>query len=478
MDLRADAPEHRRRRTMKLDAVSKFSLLDRIRQTIARHDMFKRGMKVGVAVSGGADSVCLLHVLCELDLRLYVLHLNHNLRGADSQSDAEFVKMMSGSLGLPCTIAEARFDVAGNLEQQAREARLALFRQSIASDLVERVALGHTRSDQAETVLFRFLRGSGTAGLSGIRPVTAGGIVRPLIEVDRAEVEQFLRDRGIRWREDASNADRNFARNRIRHDLLPQLGREWNPAIRQCLAQTAQWAQDEESYWGVEIERLSAGLFTRGNGFVSLKTGLLLAFPTAVRRRLLRRAIELAKGDLRGIEFGHINTVLDLASRPIGHGRVRAPGIEILRSLDWLRFAILPEPQPYRLPVAIPGKLPIPGTTVSICLDLIEKPETSVLSDYVYNEGMDGLDWPSLSGPLAVRNWQPGDRYHPTGSTGEKKIKTLFQRARIPFWERRQWPVLLDGESIVWVRRFGPAAAVAANSGSTSILRVQEVEGN
>ncbi len=160
--------------------------------------MFQPGNKVGVAVSGGADSVCLLHVLREFDLRLHVLHLNHNLRGDESRDDAEFVRQLAGALQLPCTIREANFaDSFGNLEQDAREARLGFFREVISSGLVDRVALGHTRSDQAETVLFRFLRGSGTAGLAGIRPVTADGIVRPLFDVERAEVEGFLRDRGI-----------------------------------------------------------------------------------------------------------------------------------------------------------------------------------------------------------------------------------------------------------------------------------------
>src|SRR5476651_686134 len=221
--------------------------------------MFHPGQPIGVAVSGGADSVCLLHALLELapkwNLHLSVLHLNHQLRGDESRQDAEFVRDLAARLGLPFLIREA--DVAAssdNLEQAARLARLAFFHEVLAAGAVSRVALGHTRSDQAETVLFRFLRGSGTAGLAGIRPVTSQGIVRPLIEIERSQVTQFLRERGIPWREDSSNASLQFARNRIRRQLLPQLASAWNPAIVQTLAHTADWALAEEAWWEAEIE--------------------------------------------------------------------------------------------------------------------------------------------------------------------------------------------------------------------------------
>ena len=318
-------------------------MLDRIAQTIARYRMFEPGQQVGVAVSGGADSVCLLHVLLELaprwDLRLSVLHLDHGLRGEESRQDAEFVRGLADRLGLPLSLREtAVAQSPDNLEQAAREARLAFFRETIASGAVERVATGHTRSDQAETVLFRFLRGSGTAGLAGIRPVTSEGIVRPLIEVERSEVRQFLLDRGIAWREDSTNSSLQFARNRIRHELLPQIAREWNPAIGETLANTADWALAEEAWWDAEIDRLAAQHFTTADDAILLRASVLAALPLAVARRLVRRAMELVKGDLRGIDFGHIAAVMDLARSTEGHGRLQAPGLDIFRSFEWLRF--------------------------------------------------------------------------------------------------------------------------------------------
>ena len=459
-------------------------LLHRLIHTIERHRMFEPGQSVGVAVSGGADSVCLLHALLELapkwDLHLNVLHLNHQLRGEESQQDAEFVRELAARLGLPFLIRGA--DIAcssDNLEQAARLARLAFFSEKLAAGVVARVALGHTRSDQAETVLFRFLRGSGTAGLAGIRPVTSQGIVRPLIEIDRGQVKQFLRDRGIAWREDSSNATLQFARNRIRHQLLPHLASVWNPAIVQTLAHTADWALAEEAYWETEMDRLAAEHFTESQGAVCVRVDTLAALPLAAGRRLVRRAMERVKSNLRGVDFGHIAAVLELASAAAGSGRVQAPGLDICRSFEWLRFSPAGVSHHlgsgYRLPAVIPGIVPVPGTSLAFSLELIEKAETSEGSNNVYNSEVGCLDWQRLSGSLELRSWRPGDQYQPAGSTGKEKIKTLFQQARIPLWERRHWPVLTDGTSIVWARLFGPAAEFAASARSSLILKIREM---
>ena len=234
-------------------------MLEQVAETISRYNMFERGHTVGVAVSGGADSVCLLHVLLELAprwaLRLRVLHLNHRLRGQESLDDAVFVREMAGRLGL-----ERRRPGNGRRPSARRErrepgtswpgeVRRQFFRERLEAGLVNRVALGHTRSDQAETVLFRLLRGCGTAGLAGILPVTGEGIVRPLLDVDRAGRRALPPQRNIPWREDSSNRDPAFARNRIRHELLPASDRDWNPSLTDSLAHMATLVQDEERYW-------------------------------------------------------------------------------------------------------------------------------------------------------------------------------------------------------------------------------------
>jgi len=456
-------------------------LLDRVAATIKRHAMFRTGQSAGVAVSGGADSVCLLHALVELapqwSLRLHVLHLDHGLRGEESRRDAEFVREVAARLSLPATIRAVDLAAsAGNLEQAGRHARLGFFREAISSGAVERVALGHTRNDQAETVLFRFLRGAGTAGLAGIRPVTDDGMVRPLLETDRFEVEDFLRNRGIEWREDSTNAGVDFARNRLRHHLLPQLAREWNPAIAETLSRTADWARAEEAYWDAEMDRLAGQALVERDGAVLVRAAALAALPVAAGRRLARRAIERAKGDLRGIDFGHIGGVLSLAGARAGDGRLQSTGLDIRRSFEWLRFS-RPSAKPcdYQAAAAVPGVVRVPAAGVEISLELIERTESSDGVHSVYNGSETScLDWCSLSGPLEFRNWRPGDQYQPRGAAGVEKIKTFFQEARIPIWERRNWPILLNGPSIVWARRFGPAAACAARPESRMLLVVRE----
>jgi len=442
--------------------------------------MFSSGQKIGVAVSGGADSVCLLYVLRELaprwGLRLSVLHLDHGLRGEESRGDAQFVREMAGALGLSvCVRATNLADAAGNLEQAAREARLAFFREQIASRAVDRVALGHTSTDQAETVLYRLLRGSGTAGLSGIRPVTADGIVRPLLDMSRADVVQFLQDRGIRWREDSTNCSPRFARNRIRHELLPRLERDWNPKIAETLAHMADCADAEEAYWKAVLDDLAVVHLTEREGAVLVRTGVLEGLPLAAARRLVRHAMERVRGDLRGIGFLHVEAVLEAAGAGKGHARVLVPGLEILRSFDWLRFARPgPDHSEYRFRVSVPGTSQPPGAGISISLELVEKSgATGVRAGdvQVYNELM-GVDWERLSGPLEIRGWRAGDRYQPVGSTRAEKLKTLFHRSHIPLWERRNWPILIDGSSIVWALQFGPAVEFAAGPASRKVLTI------
>jgi tRNA(Ile)-lysidine synthase len=437
--------------------------------------MFAPGDRVGVAVSGGADSVFLLHALFELaprwDLRLSVLHLDHRLRGVESGGDALFVRELAGRFGLPSYLAES--DVAAlkqesgdNLEQAARGARRRLYTELLAGKTLDRIATGHTRSDQAETVLFRFLRGSGSAGLSAIRPVTSDGLARPLIELDRDQIRSYLAARGVAWREDSSNDSADFARNRIRRSLLPMLIQDWNPALVETLAHTARWAQDEEAYWETVIGRLAIAKLTVRPPAVLLRCGDLRDLPRAVARRLVRRAIEAVKGDLRGISFEHVERILQMAAAPDGHDRAQAPGLDSYRSFEWIRLAppgmdTLAN-RNFRLPVSVPGRFPLPGSTLGLELSS------------VYDGSVEGLDWERLKGGLELRNWRPGDQYRPIGRANEERIKTLFQEARIPLWERRTWPILAIEDHIVWSRRFGPALDFAATAASQSIVTVRE----
>lgn len=417
--------------------------------------MFEPGQRVGVAVSGGADSVCLLEVLRQLaprwDLRLSVVHLDHQLRGLESRADAEFVARLAARAGLEFHLRETAVAArAGNLEEQARRARHEFFLGLLGGGALDRVATGHTRSDQAETVLFRLLRGSGAAGLSGIRPTTREGLVRPLLVVTRAEVRAYLQERGLPWREDSSNSELAFDRNRIRHELLPLLERDWNPRLAEALARTAETAQDEESYWEAETARLAAQHFSPSGPSLILRAGGVAGLPRAAARRLLRLALQQVKGDLRGIDWAHVEQTLRLAESPGGRGRVQAPGVEVRRSLDWIRLAPAGLPLPARsMEIQPPGSFPAPDGATRIEI-LPAEPGAA--------PGPDLVEAPAGSAPWLLRPWTPGDRYQPFGFATPQKLKTLFQRARLPVWERAGWPVLLAAGQILWTRRFGAAA--------------------
>jgi tRNA(Ile)-lysidine synthase len=308
-----------------------------------------------------------------------------------------------------------------------------------------------------------------------MRPVTPEGLVRPLIEIERGEVEQFLRDRGVAWREDASNGDPRFARNRIRHELLPRLTQE-NPALTTTLARQATVAADEERYWEAEIERVIEGRLVLRPPAVLFRVDWVRSLAPAVARRAIRRAVRAAKGDLRSIDMEHVERILELTSwRPPGQpgsARLQVPGLDVFRSFDWVRLAPpgidTLENRNYELSVSLPGRLDLPGGRSSLDVEAVE-------AGSAYNKDGTELDWGRISGGLRVRNWRPGDRYRPVGHACETKIKSLFQDARIPLWERRGWPVLVCGDSIVWTAKFGPAAEFAVSPGTSSVLKVREL---
>ncbi len=459
---------------MLLEVYNRYILLDQIAGTIFRYNMFTAGDRVGVAVSGGADSVCLLQALHELaprwDLRLEVLHLNHRLRGAASDEDAAFVERLAAKLDLPFHLRPVDVgEIPGNLEQAARNARREFFREAMGAFGITKIATGHTRSDQAETVLFRLLRGAGNAGLAGVLPVTSEGLVRPLLDVPRSQVEAWLGERGIGWREDASNADERFSRNRIRHELLPKLRAEWNPSIDAMLAQLSQLAREDEAYWRTSLPE---HLLLRRDRTVLLNVDAVRAYPVAVVRRLLRRAIELVRGDLHQIEFQHIDGALGLVNEQEGHGRLQVPGADVFRSMDWLRIA----PQGYdnlternfRIPLQIPVTLVTPGLGVSICIE-------RMTADSRYTDRECDLDGDKLTGQLDLRNWRPGDQYQRIVGRDAEKVKFLFQEARVPLWDRRFWPIITLNDEIVWAWQFGPAAEFRSGSESSNVLRIKPV---
>jgi tRNA(Ile)-lysidine synthase len=426
--------------------------------------------RIGVAVSGGADSVFLLTALNDLGAAVAVLHVNHQLRGVESDADEAFVRDLAAARNLEFHSA-ALPPARGNIEQEARRLRYEFFAEAIANGVCPLIATGHTLDDQAETVLFRFLRGSGAAGLSGIRPETDSGMIRPLLGLRRAAIREWLTERGIAWREDASNEDTSFRRNHIRRNVLPVL-MEINPSLPELLASTAIWAQGEEAYWAAEIARLEPRYLTTAPETVFIEIGPFNELPVAVQRRLLRRAMECVRGNLRAIGFQHVEFARKLLSTREGSGRIQLPELDVYRSFDLLR--ITPQrfdariERNFSVPMEIPGETIVTAPLLTIGMEL-------AAPSGVYNGGVNALDQAKCRGQLHLRNWRPGDQFERSGDPGAAvKIKTLFQDYRVPLWERRTWPVIAMGDLIVWTRRFGSARQFAATAESESILLVKE----
>jgi tRNA(Ile)-lysidine synthase len=428
----------------------------------------------------------MLHALrSEFASELLVLHVNHHLRGSESDADESFVRSLAQELGLSVVVEQAT-PAGGNIEQSARDLRREFFQRARAEHALDRIALGHTRSDQAETVLFRLLRGSGLTGLAGMRPVTEDDFIRPLLASSRNEVREWAAAQDLRWRDDSSNLDTAFTRNRLRLETLPALANAYNANLEALLAQSAELAQAEEDYWNGQTAALYARLAKHTHFGVQFQVSELISTHVALRRRLIRHAVREMRGHLRGIEFEHVEAILRLCECEEAHDRVIVPGVDALRSfgqlllsLDGLRRS---QERDYEMGLE-PGKaceLPFQAGILSV--KWLNSDEAATICANFKTEQEHNLEICNWDGDLiapggtlsslCVRNWQPGDVFQRVGHQSEEKVKALFQSSKVPLWERRHWPVVTMGRQIVWVRQFGSAAGVSAYIGSRSIVRL------
>ena len=477
------------------------TLAQRVMRYIRRHKLLNPGDRVGVAVSGGADSVALLRLLLELRTELgvvlSVVHFNHKLRGLEADADEQFVADLASrnKLEFRCESGDVTACAAAkrlSVETAAREMRYGFFNQLLAEGRVNRVVTAHTLDDQAETVLLRVVRGAGTRGLAGIYPQLSvsssqfsvdrqssvagrqvcGSIIRPLLRVRRKELEAYLFAEGQRWREDSSNRDLRHARNRVRHGILPRLERNLNPAVREILAETAEIARAEEEYWSAEVGRIlqaSAGHRPRDPGAtVGLEN--FVGLPLALQRRLVRASAE--NFGLR-LEFRHVEEILDLISNGRCPGKAALPD-GWMASIDKGELKFEPAPQisesihDYRYLLPVPGKVPVPETGTLFEAMLISAEKRAACNA----ENL--LDSGAAAGELTVRNWRPGDRFWPAHTKAPKKVKELLQEKHVTGEERKLWPVIVSGDEIVWVRGFPTPARLQPRQAVKNVIAIRE----
>jgi tRNA(Ile)-lysidine synthase len=426
----------------------------------ARH-AFRAGERVAVAVSGGADSVALLLAIAasraETGVVVSAVHVHHGLRGAEADGDAQFVADLAKALEVQ--LRKELGDVAmlaakrgQGIEEAARALRYRVFHELLGSHEIDAVATAHTLDDQAETVLLKMLRGAWTEGLGGIAPVVAsaggGRIVRPLLEVTRAEIVAYLEAQGQPWREDTTNQELTFTRNRVRHTLLPQL-REFQPRIAEHLSRMAAVARDEEAWWLRELARVMPGMVlpgkpVRGGGRanstrpgeagLAMELERLRAMHPALQRRVLRAAAEQLGSALSGSQTEALRALTEPGDRGAGRrGRVElGGGLTAERTARELRLVRTSEPDRSSLPDMV---VPVPGMLEAV--------------DYGFRV-VTGGGLPS-GATLLLRTPRAGDQVRLPRSGGVKTVKEVLERRGLSAADRRAWPVLAVGSGILWM---------------------------
>jgi tRNA(Ile)-lysidine synthase len=446
--------------------------------------LFRPGNRVGVAISGGADSVLLLHFMeqlaLDMGLHLAVVHFNHQLRGSESVADEQFVRERAESLGIEfirgqAAVAKVARERHANLEATARELRYRFFFSLVNQGRVDKVVTAHSANDQAETVLLRLLRGSGAKGLGGIYPVLEGKVARPFLNLTRAEIDSELSCRQLDFRVDASNRDTRFLRNKVRAELLPLLERNYNPAIVSTLSALADRARDDEAYLERQAWEQAHAWRIREGRNEKIPVSAFTRFPASTGRRVLRQMIAGARGHLRGVTHSHIEALRRLAVEGrSGRSLVLPHGLVARKEFDWLIVGV-PEREAarngYSYAVDVPGEIRVPEVGSIFLFKIVNSRETK--EEYNSCDGPK-VDLSKLNGQLRIRSWQTGDSLRPIGSRKAKKVKELFQERRIPLRHRRLWPVLVCGESVVWVRGFPPDDRVAASLTTEHVVTILE----
>jgi len=477
------------------------SLAARVLASIRRRRLCDRHARIVAAVSGGADSVALAHLLAELSqaaaLSLVgVAHLDHALRGDEAVRDREFCRTLAANLGLAFDVEQ--IDVAGeaaasgeSVEQAARRVRYAFLERARARLGADLVAVAHTRDDQAETVLLRLLRGAGTRGLGAIRPAREG-IIRPLIDLRRIEVVRYLEDRRYPWVEDSTNADTQLLRNWVRRELLPSIAVRTGDGVIDVLARTADAAVEDEAFLVAAAEDAERWLRPVGGPPDALDAARLLLAPPAVARRVVRSRLE-SLGQ-RPATFAHVASVLELAG---GQGEVRAAGCLVklspadrvlyFRALEQ-REDDVPGSGAQALPPRVPVPLPVPGAVDLPDSGLRVRAEYHDVSDVggltnlsTGSEARAVIPAATAEHGLFVRSWLPGDILQPLGLSGRKKVQDLFVDRKVPRQARRSVPIVTAADGrIVWVAgvALGEAFRVTSATKSVVVLSFESLGGS
>lgn len=445
------------------------AVVDKVRSTIQRYQLLNPGETVLVGVSGGADSVCLLHVLCllsqSLDLTVVAAHLNHLIRGQEAERDQQMVVELGQRLGVPVQVGRVdvpslRAQAGLSLEAAARQARYHFLEATATKVGATRIAVAHHANDQAETVLMHLIRGGGAEGLRGMRP-GRGRIIRPLLTVTRAEIVQYCQEQGLGFVEDSTNFDVSYLRNRIRWQLIPLLAQNFNPGIVEALNRTAAILAAEDEWMQGQAEATLLEL-----GEPPLDRQRLALLPEALERRVIRHLYSCQHSQERGypasLDFEHVEMVRQLIREPES-GTIKLPGKMQARTAGCQLYVEAekegPQVEATPLPpkifhfLGLKGRTNVPELGIMVAVDIFQRQVPAPVEEAIRSAPPERahVDLDLLEPPLWVRTWEPGDWMCPLGMGGRrKKVQDLFVDAKIPSDKRAQVPIIASAQGIIW----------------------------
>lgn len=428
--------------------------INNVLSTINKHFLLAGNETVLVGLSGGPDSVCLLHVLNEikekLNLKICAVYVDHNLRPRETPGEIELCRNLCERLSVSFIVrsvdVKAHEEKHGlNRQEAARELRYRVFDETAITVNAQKIALAHNADDQVETLFMRILRGSGPAGLSGI-PVKRGNIIRPLLESDRIAVEDYLHSKNVDSLVDSSNLGTDYVRNRMRLTLLPELKRI-NPRLTHAVIKMMTILAEEERYFDILVTRVLMKMISRKSvERIELFLAPMESMDVVILRRVLRRAISEIE-TLRGISFVQIEEIIRLVKKGKSGDRLYLPrGIRVIREYSLLTMT---SEEPFKL---TPCRLDSPGDVVIRGAGMVLKASFEQEAANFGNGSTDVLlDGGLMTFPLKIRHRLPGDFFFPLGFGKKKKLQDFFVDEKIPRDERDGIPIVVSGSDIVWI---------------------------
>lgn len=460
-------------------------LVKQVKETIEKYALLRPGDRVIVALSGGVDSVVMLDILSKIreesTIDLIVAHVNHGMRGKDSDKDADFAKERAKQMGFPfygkkIDISHLQTVLQGSPQEIAREERLQYLEQLAEKIGAQKIALGHNWDDQAETVLMRLIRGAGPTGLRGIGH-SRGKFIRPLLDISRSDIQEHALTNKLTNIEDESNKSDAYLRNKIRNKLIPLLEKEYNPEVKSALIRLATILRDEDRF----LDRLCTDLFTKHakvqTGEVVFEITELLKLDPSLRARLLRMALRAVKHDLRKISHHHIDIIEELVKGQAPQKQLDLPDdIKVYRVYSTLIIGLgeldylATRGRPFDYKLVVPGTTFIRELGISVMAEVLQRQGHQ--RGFVFKPTVAFFDFDKIPKGLTLRTVKPGDSFQPYGMAGTKKVGDYFIEQKIPSSQREMVPLLATDNEIAWVVGYRVSENFKIDRWSSKILKV------